>query len=135
MTDQLISFEIAKLAKEKGFTEKVRFYYYDNKIKPFIMDSLEHNTIPWGEQNYNAENPIYFSAPTQSLLQKWLREVHNIHVSPYLTWNLKTWGYRLHFLNSIDIYEESKKRIFHIAEWKSCEEALEEGLKEALKLI
>jgi Mg2+/Co2+ transporter CorB len=48
MTDQLISFETAKLAKEKGFNIK---HYWYNDIRP-----------------------------TQSLLQKWLREKHGIHI-------------------------------------------------------
>ena len=72
MEEQLISFETAKLAKEKGFDWICRVFYEDwdnNELHEPISPSDFNNEHVW-------EKTI--SAPTQSLLQKWLREVHDI---------------------------------------------------------
>ena len=69
MKEQLISFETAKLAKEKGFSERVRFIWYDNKMKPFIEDNLirEYGYIPgeWNGNMHYKKDPseTYTSAP------------------------------------------------------------------------
>ena len=59
-------------------------------------------------------------APTQSLLQKWLRETHNIFISINVNYCYKIY-------NNDELYEES----FY---YNNYEEALEQGLQEALKL-
>ena len=68
MEEQLISFETAKLAKEKGFTYAYEFYDKEGNIVDF--------GIVGGWTDCHDEN---YAAPTQSLLQKWLREKHDIH--------------------------------------------------------
>ena len=105
MKEQLILFETAKLAKEKGFLNSI---HYDG------MGG-------------------YFTNTTQSLLQKWLREEHNIEV-----WVTPT---HLSYINNklykVEIEYFNGKRIhcFKHDEFKTYEEALEKGLQEALKLI
>lgn len=69
MQDTLIQFEVAKLAKEKGFMGRSNFYYTKSKVK--IHYSIYH-------QLHDFKNT---AATTQSLLQKWLREKHNIHIN------------------------------------------------------
>jgi len=128
MTDQIISFQTAKLAKEKGFDWGVFEYFnLDNvftKEKQAINDGYICNI------NYNDRytQPNAFSAPTQTLLQKWLREKHNIHIevqkhpSGYL-------GYlKAHY--TITGNKIIKTKLFSI-----YEEALESGLLKALKEI
>src|ERR1700749_1224879 len=92
MQEQLVSFETAKLAKEKGFDWNCR-YTYDNKGN---LDSA----IDWtGEETFSKENEENASkngynaylASTQSLLQKWLREVHSIHVQISYRSNFGYW--------------------------------------------
>ena len=64
MKEKIISFETAKLAKDKGLNLKnIKIDHYDinGNIEPKI-------------------GLVYLQAPTQSLLQKWLREKHNIHI-------------------------------------------------------
>ena len=74
MEDQLISFETAKLAKEKGFSNKVLYYYDDDKEKKINLNK-------YGPITKNSNTGVNStSAPTQSSLQKWLREVHKIHI-------------------------------------------------------
>ena len=69
MTEQLISFETAKLAKEKGFDEQtVDFYQIKTKMIGFGEGRYRYNTIKG-----------FISAPTQSFLQTWLREKYSIY--------------------------------------------------------
>ena len=136
MTDQLISFETAKLAKEKGFRERVRFHYYNNSIKPFIEDNLKADfpaspTGMWDANMHGKTDLIHTSAPTQSLLQKWLREVHNIHMFVSITTNDI---FLCRILNPL-FKNGSEGRFIICKICNTYEEALEQGLIEALKLI
>ena len=70
ITEDYVSFETAKLLKEKGFDESVRYYFiFDNEIA-VIPTSRRFNS-----------NSIYISAPTLQMAMKWLREVHKLHIS------------------------------------------------------
>jgi hypothetical protein len=73
MKEKLITFEIAKLAKEKGFNWPVNFYWYNNKPNDWHESDNDYLF------NENEESD-HISRPTQSLLQKWLREVKNCDV-------------------------------------------------------
>jgi len=109
MKEQLITFETAKLANKKKF-------------------------IGWSESRYNRlgllkESKAWsISAPTQSLLQKWLRDNHKIHTT-ITSVSQESWMFRVTLkgqtLNN-GIYEE---------DFDTYEEALEISLQEALKLI
>ena len=78
---QIITFQTAKLAKEKGFDEVVKQYYF-NKKKELV---LFNKTALKDNIGYRNSETLDIVAPTQSLLQKWFREVHNIDVTvtPY----------------------------------------------------
>ena len=137
MKEQLISFETAKLAKEKGFSERVRFIWYDNKMKPFIEDNLirEYGYIPgeWNGNMHYKKDPseTYTSAPTQSLLQKWLREEHNIHIL--------TRPFHDSLLGKTtciaDVIRIGDGRVLKSPRMDTYEEALEIALQNALMLI
>ena len=62
---------------------------------------------------------------SQSLLAKWLREKHNIHLIAYKNINID--GYDWCYITT--------DGITNINSYKTYEEALEAGLQEALKLI
>lgn len=118
MEDTLVSFQVAKLAKEKGFNIHCMYYYEDNQ-------TLECNE----KFPYNSFDDELF-APTQSLLAKWLREVRNIHIS---TW-YDTVGTNNGKYHS-KIYKSVNTIIHGTRGFKSYELALEEGLLQALQLI
>ena len=67
--EDFVSFETAKLLKEKGFDEKLKHYYDTDGILV-----LCHR----GQYFSNKSNA--FIAPTQSMAMKWLREVHNRYI-------------------------------------------------------
>ena len=69
--------------------------------------------------------------PTQSLLQKWLREKHNLIVEPIGSVVDKTFGIKIFYLGKI----ATKLSIGGPNYGNTYEEALEAGLIEALKLI
>jgi hypothetical protein len=138
MRDQLVTFDIAKLAKEKGFNEEVRDWYnptQDDELKPEGGgDMLE---------KYNSTDHL-LSAPTQSLLQRWLRELHFTFINIAIYKDREecdtTYDYAITDLNNpYDINDnEIFKEDYGITEdrlFKTYEQALEKGLIETLKLI
>ena len=124
MEDTRITFETAKLAKEKGFKIPTTVMYKGNE------KSYGHNN-EWGidekrlDGKFPYTNQQWYSIPTQSFLQKWLREKHNIHLIAYKNINID--GYDWCFITT--------DGITNINSYKTYEEALEVGLQEALKLI
>ena len=73
--EEIVTLEVAKLAKEKGFNERTRYYYETNCVNP---KAIEHC---WGSGYFN-KHPRAVAAPTQSLLQRWLREEKGYYVYP-----------------------------------------------------
>ena len=125
MKDTRINFETAKLAKEKGFPQEpnrltIPYYNYKGEFKGDVTDFLRKYLKK--EDTSNVES---VSAPTQSLLAKWLREKHNIHLIAYKNINID--GYDWCYITT--------DGITNINSYKTYEEALEAGLQEALKLI
>ena len=125
MEDTRITFETAKLAKEKGFPQepnklKIPYYNYKGEFKGDVKDWLRKYLRK--EDTSDVES---VSAPTQSLLAKWLREKHNIHLIAYKNINID--GYDWCYITT--------DGITNINSYKTYEEAYEIGLQEALKLI
>lgn len=130
MKEQLISFETAKLAKEKGFNiPDMCWYESNNRHTKGILNS--YNLIEerhWAdiEVKSNHYGQRIYTAPTQALLQKWLRENHEIYiqVTPYF---IPTKLHRFYITCEKDCVEGN---------WEEgYEKALEKGLHRALELI
>jgi len=110
MKDELIKFETAKLATSKGIYEIVVIDYNMKTGTPIVL------------------------APTQSLLQRWLREKHNIVVLAQ--------EHKDHAADVNDPYEwypyiRTSKVIINYNNFDhgSYELALEAGLQKALELL
>jgi len=131
MKDQLISFETAKLAKEKGFSSKPEGYVegYQKNGKLFTYRSSKRD-------GYLHEYSEDYEASTQSLLQRWLREEHNIDI--IIEPNIRFSGTSYSFKREI-IYKWIVRKDMEYSKLggikNTYEEALEEGLQQALKLI
>lgn len=77
MEQDLISFEVAKLAKEKGFDEPTWDYYCgDNPVRSGVLDD---GKIKWNSDS-DYSGPDVYAAPPQDLLNKWIREKKNLHI-------------------------------------------------------
>ena len=81
--------------------------------------------------NFDRYSHPYWLAPTQSLAQKWLRKVHNIYVETIVNDGCK--------FDLAVMQLNSEKRISKLKYegwiYNTYEEALEEGIKQALLLI
>ena len=131
--EEICTYEVSQLAKEKGFNVQT-FDWYDytgNYHKGFIPHELH-------------ECPRYkeYYAPTQSLLQRWLREVHNLHIDVGV-WEdcdedadglccgtYSYWSFNIQSCFTGDlIYEEFEHR------YDTYEQAVEDALKYTLKFL
>lgn len=74
ITEDYVSFEIAKLLKEKGFNEYCYGYYYTSKY-------ITHGDFK--QKNLELFLDSY-SAPTIQMAMKWLREVHHYYIQVML---------------------------------------------------
>jgi hypothetical protein len=85
IAEDYVSFEVAKLLKEKGFdvygdgsfgseTEIHREYSPSGKIKALYNSKPHKDGYP---------------APTHQMALKWLREAHNLHINIFVTWKDK----------------------------------------------
>ena len=136
MEEHKISIETAKLAKEKGFNLTVTSYYSGLNI---YLDEVRfnYNDKTIGDSPMHKRNAGLYSAPTQSLLQKWLREVYNIQLClvPIYGGN-KIQGKQTGWLCYTPHNDEDFNGLPSISvSHYSYEDALEAGLQEALKLI
>tara|TARA_R110000823_G_scaffold252708_1_gene375265 strand:- start:351 stop:731 length:381 start_codon:yes stop_codon:yes gene_type:complete len=126
MKEQLITFETAKLAKEKGFENKtphkLRRDYY-NHLGEINGDVTLY--IKAYVNKKSTRNLETIDAPTQSLLQKWLREEHQLYV-------LINYVNKEQFNWEINMFQHGE---YGIGFRGNYEEALEAGLLTALKLI
>ena len=133
MEDTRINFETAKLAKEKGFPQEtnrleIPYYNYKGEFKGDVSDWRIRKYLR-GEDTSDIE---FVSAPTQSLLAKWLREKHGIDIS-ILILGISDYQVYIHkkrelkYNGIVNFVFDNKDNIY--------EEALELGLQEALKLI
>ncbi|OUO00471.1 hypothetical protein [Bacteroides clarus] len=125
MTEEFVTLETSKLLKEKGFKEDV-FTFYEAECVEGDLELFESYEV----ENFNTR-PDRFSAPPQSIAQKWLREDKNLHVEvSYMHGDY--WIYDILTIPNHDLIGLSDRPLVH---YKSYEEALEAGMQEALKLI
>ena len=145
MKEQLVSFQVAKLAKEKGFDLYQNYFYTeedglcsigsDGEILNIYDENLNQIDYRYdcnGDFWFNDEGDVFYTpekylAPTQSLLAKWLREEHKMHIviMPCIIPS-----------NEVKYYIFKGKLKWDWAElFDTYEEALEFGLLETLKLI
>ena len=155
MNEVLIDYETAKLAKQKGFNEAVQSFIYEDGIHwspVHLIDDLLY--VYKIEKRHKSNKSIttldssdtlnFYLCPTQSLLQKWIREKHNINIEIYTNacgynWQLNkaykdqccTCGTYILESNSNELTEGPNEG----GSWDIYEEALEGALLEALKLI
>lgn len=130
-----ITFETAKIAKEKGFDLPCRFAFdTTGRLSAFtgcaIHDTHNKNSTVHLFDTDTEEftyPKLLTTAPTQSVLQKWLREVHGIDVLVDVEYYLKG---RRYICNIFSFKEDLTLDSFN-----TYKETLEAGLQEALKLI
>ena len=128
MQEELTSLKTAKKAKEKGFNLKVRSMFLEDKLYEDTNTKGNYNDVKWVRTWRNSPVDDTISAPTQSLLQRWLREVHKINIVIQYWTGLKPHKPVLHYRTTVN-------ENFFGEHYVTYEEALEEALFEALNLV
>ena len=137
ITEDYVSFDVAKLLKEKGFNELCRCVYspegvFHKSNRTNIYDYYDNALLD------EVGNSDYFLAPTQALVMKWLREVHNIHINLDIHWlyfaNSKGWMYVIERIleNGVE-YIDSKGDENDKTFYSTYEEAAEAAIKYCLE--
>ena len=116
MIDDLVGFDIGLMAKEKGFNELCYWSFHKNNVFPVLFPS-------------NNEFDDYISAPTQSLLQKWLREKYCIWI------DVNTYSERGFTWFNVLVNRGDTSLDNWDSEFSSYKKALEKGLFKGLELI
>lgn len=80
--EEICTYEVCKLAKEKGFNEYVEAFYAED------CDTAHSQ----GPEKWNEYKEKYV-APTQSLLQRWLRKEMGYYVYPFFDNEELKWTY------------------------------------------
>lgn len=131
MKEELISLETAKLAKERFFEIPTFYYYFEGELMRHGQDSFNHPYLQKDVNRGGNLNDDTCNVPTQSLLQKWLREVPEwpveIIVEPFLSKSPRQYV--------VHLWTRGVNRYTPEVLFNTYEAALEAGLKEALKLI
>ena len=137
MHEEICTYEVCKLAKERGFLQHIGDdayiadnEYYDDTFIEGYLDRIEFI-------------PDYYptvTAPTQSLLQRWLREEKMVYIEVYIDWhdsiyyNLLRYSWRINTPYSVGT-KKIGGRIRNESElhFDTYELALEDALKYALE--
>lgn len=140
MKETLVVLETAKLAKEKGFDILCNTTYQSNSEDVILYWYPTESFYGYSDLEDIADflpTSNELMAPSQQLLQKWLREKHSLFVfseifdKGFLEKNKFCFQYKI-----FDESEPSDNFIdVSMSEYKTYEEALEMGLLNALKLI
>lgn len=92
ITEDYVSYETAKLLKEKGFDEKCNIAYFNKTLVDYTMFGF----CLGGE---------LFYCPTLQMAMKWLRKMHNLHIDAPITYQYFPRKYEAHIMHT-EKYED-----------------------------
>jgi hypothetical protein len=143
--EEICTYEVCKLAKKKGFNCEVYNYYQATKHYCETLRGIVLHSECWKLETddcysrYNKGSEDIVSAPTQSLLRRWLREERGIqiYIDSDLDFDDETFVYEWQIANK----ENFDNGGFEIHRYNSDEShstyelALEDALKYALEKL
>lgn len=118
--EKLVSFELARLAKIRGFVGNTEQYYVLN-FSSFKATGIP-KTFSSEPRSITDSQPHMASAMTLTDLQAWLRDEYDIHVE------ITSFKYSIPELNSIPRNFRYSVEKMHASGYTSYEQALEAGL-------
>jgi len=144
--DQLISFDLAKLAKDKGFSNGSDLSYVNYKSDYVYDDDVNHRESHKNGEirmshgfiknndigDYSSEYYDIYEITTQSIIQKWLRD-NNIVIIPIP--KLQYPDNAITDEYNILVYKNGKELEQYDGTYGGYEDALENGLEIGLNLI
>lgn len=116
ITEDYVSFETAKLLKEKKFNELVPSFYGETGLEGYMIG-------PHKTSNSKLEE-CFCARPTHQMVMKWLREVHNITIG-------------ITFSCGLILYEIQKNEEFitSIGSTRTYEQMVEEAIQLCVKTL
>jgi len=125
LTEDYVSFETAKLLKEKGFDEPCEGFYVNSGVLSHTLSNA--NNSKWDEEKYTIG---YISAPTLQMAIKWLRKAHEIFIRPNTSFL-----YPIRYYCEIFCYGDNLKTQQDVTteNFESPEEACEAAIKYCLE--
>ena len=116
ITEDYVSYDIAKLLKEKGFNIPC-FGRYSVRSKNFHIDCTK---------KCNNGGLFEYAAPTFQMVRKWLRDTYNLYLFNEYFGESKTYKWRIIEMNSTHKHSDFKH-------YNTEEEATEASFKYALE--
>lgn len=93
ITEDYVSFEVAKLLKEKGFEGHSIITIYDEDAANAYVKELIEKHLPYSSDDPKLKE-FYYIKPTLQMAMKWLREIHRLHITIY-SCSQESWMYRI----------------------------------------
>lgn len=125
ITEDLVSFEVGKLLKQKGFDEPCRNVYEEKNLRTnTLCDYL------------NSELSSYVCAPTLQMAMKWLREVHHKYCDIGYDIDIQWFFHIIELKELKEHFDYSELKYYHAENetgFNSYEEACEAAVKYCLK--
>ena len=133
--EEICTYEVCKLAKKKGFDEECRDFYCDDKLQKRITRTSCNRQVTSFDycsnsmlEDYDSPKEYYnIAAPTQSLLQRWLREEKKIDIAVFPN-RSKIYSYVVYNIVNVDNRIE-----YTYTGYATYELALEDALTYTLK--
>ena len=136
ITEDYVSFETAKLLKEKGFDEDCRYFYDYKKPKSGYLSNKRYGENIHNSNDYEGRELAV--CPTLQMAMKWLRENYSIHITAvpngigedvFYMGIYKKYDYGWTYIS--DCLDEEYKE----AEFRTPEEACEAAIKYSLEKL
>ena len=116
-----VSFELAKLLKEKGFDEPCRARYDNN-------GALHYEKYPIDVSGAEIHNSIL--CPTHQMVMTWLREVHSLYIEVSLSCDREDKNAKIFDASIFNVQNQRYKKLSNI---QGYEQACEAGCIYVLK--
>ena len=113
ITEDYVSFETARLLKEKGFNWRCHTYFITDNEVAAISTRRDFNSVG-----------VYISAPTLQMVMKWLRVEHNLFIEPYYTVS----GFRSSVTDTNTgntVYTQADEDVYYDSPEASCESIIQ----------
>ena len=123
ITEDYVSFEVAKLLKEKGFKGHSIITIYDEDAAHAYIKELQEKHLPYSSDDPKLKE-FRYTRPTLQMAMKWLREVHNIHIDICSIWDAIHWLYQVFVITPRTARNSYVDKILYTSYEQACEAAI-----------
>jgi len=125
ITEDYVSFEIAKLLKEKGFDEPC-YLGYNKNGEYFPTNNRSNSQIVQPDF-------CFICCPTLQMAMKWLREVYNLFIFPFPQMNTNKFWTEIYQLSDNQEWENIYCESIDLQDYPTYEQAAEAAIKYCLE--